>query len=273
MSKIDLTSSEWNDLVFEGRNKNYGAYDMRQNSNKRHITALIIILAFALLVFYLPALIKSIVPKKDDMKMTEVTELSKLPPAEEKKEDQHPIEDLLPPPPPLKSTMKFTPPVIKKDTEVADEEEMKTQEEVLKSDLTISIKDVQGTDEQHGQDIADLAKTVIQEKPVEEKPYVTVEQMPQYPGGETEMRKYIAKSTRYPEVARENGVQGRVVVRFVVSKTGKIENVEVIKSLDPACDKEALRVVSSMPNWTPGRQNGAAVSVYFVVPISFTLGS
>ncbi len=106
----------------------------------------------------------------------------------------------------------------------------------------------------------------------EEKPFVYVEQMPQYPGGDVEMRKFIAKNLKYPESAQKNGIEGRVVIRFVVSKTGKTENVEVIRSLDPDCDKEAVRVISSMNDWRPGKHMGETVSVYFAVPITFTLG-
>ena len=271
MSKINLTSNEWNNLVFEGRNKKYGAYDMRKNSNNRHIKALIIILSLALLAFFLPKLIKTFVPEREKEKMTEVTELSTLKQVETPPEEVKPIEELLPPPPPLKSTIKFTAPVIKKDHEVAEEKEMKDQKEVIKSDLQVSIDDVVGTDEKDGKDIAEL-KEVIQAPVVpKDSTFVTVEQMPQYPGGEAEMRKYIAKTLKYPRIPEENGIEGRVTVRFVVSKTGDVGNVEVYKGVDQYLDKEAIRVIASMPKWIPGKQNGVAVNVYYIVPIVFRL--
>ena len=274
MSKINLTSNEWNNLVFEGRNKKYGAYDMRKNSNNRHIKALVIVLALALFAFFLPKLVKTIIPKKleEELKMTEVTALSNLPPAETPPEEVKPMyEELLPPPPPLKSTIKFTAPVIKKDHEVAEEHEIKDQQEVIKSDLQISIADVKGTNEKDGKDIAELKEVIQAPAVAKDTTFVTVEQMPQYPGGEAEMRKYIAKTLKYPRVAEENGIEGRVTVRFVVTKTGDVNGVEVIKGVDQYLDKEAVRVIASMPKWIPGKQNGISVNVYYVAPIVFKM--
>ena len=85
------------------------------------------------------------------------------------------------------------------------------------------------------------------------------------------MRKHIAKTLKYPRIAEENGIEGRVTVRFVVSKTGDVGNVEVIKGVDRYLDAEAVRVISSMPKWIPGTQNGVAVNVYYIVPIVFKL--
>ena len=98
-----------------------------------------------------------------------------------------------------------------------------------------------------------------------------VEQMPQFPGGEKELLSYIAKNLHYPTVAAENGVQGKVFIRFVVSALGIVEGVEVIRSLDPYCDKEAMRVVAALPQWIPGKQNGRNVPVYYTLPIIFKL--
>lgn len=115
-------------------------------------------------------------------------------------------------------------------------------------------------------------KQVVTQAPVEEeKVFDMVEQMPQFPGGQTELLKYIANHLKYPTIAAENGVQGRVTCQFVVGKDGKVRDVKVIKTLDPYCDKEAIRVIMSMPNWIPGKQNGAAVAVKYTVPITFRL--
>lgn len=111
----------------------------------------------------------------------------------------------------------------------------------------------------------------IEERPIEEKPFVTVEQMPTFPGGEINMHKFIGDNLRYPEDAQKAGIQGRVTIRFVVSKTGAISNATVIRGIDPSCDKEAVRVVKSMPEWIPGKQNGKNVPVYFTLPIIFRL--
>ncbi|MDL2262561.1 TonB family protein [Bacteroidales bacterium OttesenSCG-928-I21] len=276
MSKIDLTSRKWNDIIFEGRNKKYGGYDMRQTSDKRHIIALIIVFALALTVFYLPSLIGTIVPKeKEEVKMTEVTALSDLTEAEKVPEEVKPIVDV-PPPPPLKSSIKFTAPVIKKREEIAEEDEMKDQKDLIQAKETISTHDIVGTDEEHGKDIAELNE-IMQENldaPPGQPAFTIVEQMPQFPGGEGELLKYISKSLRYPAVSQENGIQGKVTVRFVVSKTGEVTNVEILRSsVDGPCDKEAIRVIQSMPKWIPGKQNGVNVNVYYVVPITFRLQS
>lgn len=269
MAKLDLTSKEWCELVFEGRNKDYGAYDMRQNSPKRFNTAMLIVLAAALLVFTLPVLIRIVAPKQEKEVMTEVTTLSQLPEAEVKNNDEIKRVEALPPPP-LKSSIKFTAPVIKKDTEVRDEDEIKSQEEITNAKVAISIADVKGNDELNGKDIADV-KEVAKEAPVEDVPYTAVEQMPQFPGGESQLMSFISKNLKYPVIAQENGIQGRVILRFVVSKTGDIGNVQVLRGIDPSCDKEAMRVIKMMPRWIPGKQNGNSVSVFFTVPVLFKL--
>ena len=177
-----------------------------------------------------------------------------------------------PPPPPLKSSLKFTAPVIKKDEEVPEEEEMKTQAEVTQSKVAISIADVKGNDEIHGQDIADL-REVAQEKPKEEveEIFMAAEQMPQFPGGPAALQEFLAKNLRYPPIAAENGISGTVVVRFAVWKDGSIRNIEVLSPVDRSLDEEAVRVIKSMPNWIPGKQNGNNVSVYFTAPVRFQL--
>jgi len=107
--------------------------------------------------------------------------------------------------------------------------------------------------------------------PQDGKPYSTVDKMPGYPGGESAMQKYISDNLKYPVSAQKAGIQGRATIRFVVEKTGKITDVTVIRGIDPACDAEAVRVVKTMPDWTPGEMKGKAVSVYYTLPIVFRL--
>jgi len=266
MAKIDLTSLEWREIIFQGKNKEYGAYQLRGESNKRHNISMLIITVVTIVALSLPKLIELATPKQKDV-MTEVTTLSTLEKAEVKndiKKQTVAVE----PPPALKSSIKFTAPVIKKDEEVADDEEIKSQQELTDARGSISIADVKGNDE-NGVDIADIKENVTQV--VEEKVWEVIEQMPQFPGGETELLSFIAKSIRYPVIAQENGIQGRVIIRFVVSKTGLVSNVEVLRSLDAACDKEAVRVVKTLPKWIPGKQNGVNVPVYYTLPITFRL--
>ncbi|MBP3768342.1 MAG: TonB family protein, partial [Prevotella sp.] len=98
-----------------------------------------------------------------------------------------------------------------------------------------------------------------------------VEQMPSFPGGKEAMMSYVSRSIKYPTVAEENGTQGLVIVSFVVEKDGSISGAKVIRSVDPSLDKEALRIIRSMPRWTPGKQDGKPVRVKYTVPVSFRL--
>ena len=270
MAKVDLTSNAWCELVFANKNKAYGAYKMRLDSPKRHNWAILIVVIIALIAFCIPTLVRWATPERKEV-MTEVTVLSELEAPEVKQEEFKRVEKVVPPPQAVRSSIKFTAPVIKKDEEVRDEDEIKSQEEITNTKVAISIADVKGNDELNGKDIADLKEVITQAPVEEEKPYVAVEQMPQFPGGDTELLSFIAKNLHYPTIAQENGVQGKVYIRFVVSKSGTVQGVTVLKSLDPYCDKEAIRVIKMLPKWIPGRQNGINVPVYYTVPITFKL--
>lgn len=114
--------------------------------------------------------------------------------------------------------------------------------------------------------------TVVEEEEVEEQQiFQVVEEMPEFPGGMAECMKFLAKNIKYPTIAQENGVQGRVIVQFVVNKDGTIVDPVVVRSVDPYLDKEALRVIKAMPKWKPGKQRGKAVRVKYTVPVTFRL--
>ena len=270
LATIDLTSSEWCQLIFEGKNQAYGAYKMRANSTKRHNLAMFAVLVIALIGFTIPTLLKLATPKQKEV-MTEVTTLSKLEEPEIKQEEMKRVEPVAPPPPALKSSIKFTAPVIKKDEEVHEDNEIKSQEELTSTKVAISIADVKGNDEENGADIADLKQVVTQAEPEPEKVFDMVEQMPAFPGGMQELMVYLGKNIKYPTIAQENGTQGRVIIQFVVERDGTISDVRVARGVDPYLDKEAVRVVKSMPKWIPGKQNGKAVRVKFTVPVMFRL--
>ncbi|WP_071144793.1 energy transducer TonB [Bacteroides ihuae] len=269
MAKIDLTSLEWCELIFKGKNKAYGAYKMRGESAKRHNLAMLIVLVIALVGFSIPTLIKLATPKQKEV-MTEVTALSQLE-EPEVPDEMKKVQPVAPPPPALKSTIKFTAPVIKKDSEVNEDDEIKSQQELTQTKVSISIADVKGNDEANGKDIADLKQVVTQAPVEEDKVFDMVEQMPTFPGGQAELLSFIGKNLKYPTIAQENGTQGRVICQFIVGKDGTVRDVQVVKSLDPYCDKEAIRVIRSMPRWIPGKQNGKPVTVKYTVPITFRL--
>lgn len=160
-----------------------------------------------------------------------------------------------------------------KTTKVNAEDEIKTQDELKETTTAFGQTDFdKGTDDrnvvrEHKEEIV-----VEEKKPVEEnKVFTAVEQMPQFPGGDAELMKHIQKNLKYPPVAMENNIQGRVVVQFVVTKTGKIGEVKVVRSKDPDLDKEAVRVVKTLPDFIPGKMNGQAVAVWYTLPITFKL--
>ena len=101
--------------------------------------------------------------------------------------------------------------------------------------------------------------------------FVVVEEMPTFPGGDKELMKFINSKIKYPESAKENTIQGKVILRFAVLATGKVGNISVLKSVDPVLDKEAMRVVGLLPDWTPGKQGGKPVNVWYSVPVTFQL--
>ena len=173
----------------------------------------------------------------------------------------------------VKSSVKFTAPEIKKDDEVKPEDELKSQDDLSKINTAIGAFDVTGNDEAAGE-VLKAKETIAQPEPPKEeetKVFDVVEQMPSFPGGPSALFEYLSKNIKYPVVAEENGIQGRVIVSFVVERDGSITDVRVVKSVDPSLDKEAQRVVKSMPRWIPGKQNGSAVRVKYTVPVTFRL--
>lgn len=244
---------------------------MRAGARKRNTRATLIVLLLVLAAVFLPLLVKTMVPKQTDTTMDAATNLSQIKEAEIK--DQH-IEKHYEPkkeqPQLIKSSIKFTAPKIAPDNEVNEADEMKSQEELGKSKVSISIADVKGNDEERGKDIADI-KEVITSKPTEEKVYQVVEQMPSFPGGDDALYKYISTHLKYPSRALDQGVEGKVMVRFVVTESGHIGEIQIMRSVDPDLDKEAKRVIASLPKFIPGKQQGKPVSVWFVCPIDFRI--
>lgn len=274
MSKIDLISNAWCDLVFEGKNQAYGAYKLRKGTSKRNLWSIIIVLIAAVAIFSAIA-IKNVIEANQKVAIVTEAKLSKIdktPKVEKKKaapkiEQPKVVEK-------VKSSIKFTAPVIKNDSEVKPEEEMKSQEDLQKTKTTIGAFTVIGNDEIGGE-VLKAKEEIAQPEPPkneeENKVFDVVEEQPSFPGGQGALMAWLRDNIKYPVVAAENAIQGRVIVQFVVGKNGSISNVKVVKSVDPSLDKEAVRVVSSMPNWTPGKQNGTSVNVRYTLPVTFKL--
>ena len=277
MAKIDLISGAWTDLVFENRNQAYGAYVLRKSTGKRNVIAILAVILLAI-ACQIGLTLKNIADEAAAKRqaMQEAVELSALEQKKEAKVErkevvrQENVEKVVEK---VKSSVKFTAPEIKKDNEVRPEDEMKSQDEIMSSKLSVGSFDVKGNDE--GGEVL-KAKEVIATEPVkpkeeENKVFDVVEQMPSFPGGNAALMNYLSQNIKYPVIAEENGIQGRVVVQFVVGKDGHISDVRVAKSVDPSLDKEAVRVVKGMPRWIPGKQNGQAVTVRYTLPVTFRL--
>ncbi len=273
MSKIDLIDNGWVDLVFDGRNQSYGAYKLRKDTGKRNLLSLLVVACVAILIAIGVSVKNVIEASQKKVAVTTDVELSKLAQKKEAKvERKEPIkvEQKQEVVEKVKSSVKFVAPVIKKDEEVNPEEELKSQDELSQNKTAIGALTVVGNDESG--EVLKAKQVVVTEQPKEEtKVFDVVEQMPQFPGGPQALFEYLSSHIKYPVVAEENGVQGRVIVTFVVERDGSITDVRVAKSVDPSLDKEAQRVVKSMPRWIPGKQNGAAVRVKYTVPVTFRL--
>jgi protein TonB len=134
-------------------------------------------------------------------------------------------------------------------------------------DEELIIEDTEATEDTEV-DFSDIQT----EEEVEESPvFFIVEDMPEFPGGDAALNKYLGTSVEYPVIAQENGIQGRVYVKFVINTDGSVTDVQIARGVDPSLDKEALRVVKNMPKWKPGKQRGKAVRVSYTVPINFVL--
>ena len=275
MSKIDLIDNGWADLVFEGKNQAYGAYQLRKNTGSRNLKAIItMFVGFAIIAAIVIAKVSfdNYMASRNAAIETDV-ELQNL--AEKKeikqeKKDEPEVEKIEIER--VKSSVAFTVPEIKKDDEVKEDQEMKSQEELQETNTAIGAFTVEGNDETA--EVKHVEEKIAEPEPVKEeetKVFDVVEQMPQFPGGPNALFEYLSKNIKYPVVAEENGIQGRVIVTFVVERDGSITDVKVAKSVDPSLDKEAMRVVKSMPNWIPGKQNGSAVRVKYTVPVTFRL--
>ncbi len=276
MAKIDIVSNDWSDIVFAGRNQAYGAYQLRRDTSKRNVISIISMLTLAVLVFA-GARFKSAydayqAERLSSMAVTELTNLDE-PKKEAEVKQQIQIEEPEQVVEKVKSSIKFDVPEIKEDDQVKEEDELKTQDELLNSNTAIGAFDVEGNDEENGE-VLKATEVIAQPEPPKQdvqKVFDVVEEMPSFPGGNGALMAWLNENVKYPVVAQENGVSGRVIVSFVVERDGSITDVQVVRSVDPALDKEAMRAVKSMPKWIPGKQNGQAVRVKYNVPVLFRL--
>ncbi len=282
--EVDLSSREWCDLVFEGKNKDFGAYVIRTDSPKRHNKAVLWTIIGAVIFGLLAFGFVKANQYLEERRLAEQGEQEEVlidmsQDAEEPEPEQERLEQPKPEvlPEEVLKSVKVTELQIVEDEKVKKEDEIKTQDELKETETAFGQKDNEkGTEDRNV--TRTLKEEVVvekkEEKPKEEKKeeiFRSVEQMPQFPGGEAALMKYLQSHINYPPMAAENNVQGRVVVQFVVDKTGKVGEVKVVRSVDKDLDREAVRVCKSLPKFTPGRQNGQAVSVWYTLPVTFKL--
>lgn len=280
---VDLSSKEWLDIVFDGKNQEYGAYTLRATSTARHNkSVLIVLIGLAVLLAVLIMVMTGVFQRAEDdgadasVSQEDITLYN--PEEEEVQEEEQqieiPEEKIEMPKEEVANQIQNTIIDVVKDDEVVNE--VKNQSDLKEDNRQMGVQDI-------SDGVDDLTKKVVKEEVivVEEKPkednivYNTanVQQQPEFPGGEAAMYKWLNDHVNYPAQAAEEGVSGRVIVEFIVSRTGAIENARVVRGRHPALDKEALRVVRSMPKWNPGRNNGQAVKVTYHLPVTFRLNN
>lgn len=277
---VDLTSQEWRDLVFEGKNKDFGAYKLRESSVARHTKAIVwVLISVAIILVLLILSVSGVFSKPEEEQITTATvqEVVSYEEAEEEIEEeeeqfQMPEPEEVVAPEEVANQQRITELLIVEDDKLEEEKQVKNTQEVMENEAAAGALDItEGTN--------DLNKTIIKDEVIaepkveDEQPMniAMVEQKPEFPGGEAAMYKYLGDNIVYPSAASEEGIQGRVVVEFVVGKDGSITNVKVVRPRHPALDKEAVRVIKSMPKWIPGRNNGQPVKVTYTLPVTFKL--
>ena len=146
-----------------------------------------------------------------------------------------------------------------------------TQLEIVQDDVEVEDIEINAEVEQNEVIEEYIAPEVVEDDVVEQEIFKIVEEMPSFPGGEQKLMEFVGKNIKYPQIARETGIQGRVFVNFVVEPDGSVSNVSVLRGIGGGCDEEAMRVVKSMPKWKPGKQRGKAVRVQYMLPVNFRL--
>lgn len=281
--EVDIQSQAWCDLVFENRNKEYGAYAVRRNSRRRQIIAIACALVIALLLAFLPGIMGHSQENRDSLAahVSERTVLADFSTPEEPVQPEQPsAPETVPaePLPPPENTVRFVVPKIVASAEITADNKLKSQFEVSKSKASVAKVDFnEGVDRRSSPAVAiDMnavekpkAKPVAIDKPIKKEPVRSPDVEPEFPGGYSALGRFLSENIHYPQPSIDAKVQGQVTLEFVVDENGLISRVKVVRGLDSFCDAEAIRVVRSMPKWKPGRKDGVAVASYFILPVTF----
>jgi protein TonB len=258
MANEKIKAPAFDDIVFETRNKEYGAYKLRKKYNRNLLIGLLIgliILTTAIITPYINA--KAVESKKRAERQVEI----QMQNIEKPNELVAPPPPPPPPPPDAVQQAKYVPPVVVDSVKPEENTQLMTADQAQ-----VEVKD-----EDVNLEVVEQVKEEVKEEEAEPEPFIVVEEMPMFPGGEAALLLYVSDHTQYPEVAKENNIQGKVIVKFCVTAKGTVDRATIAKSIDTALDTEALRVVNSLPLFKPGKQGGKPVPVWYILPINFTL--
>lgn len=273
---VDLSSQEWTSVVFEGKNKEFGAYQLRQGSTSRHNRAVIIVgVVVAVLLAFL-SLFDTIFPEAEEdatAVVVPVEQAAAIQEEEDQKEEDIVVEYEEPEPIVQEAnSIQVTEFLVVEDSK-ADTTKVVSADQLADTETRFGLETITGgTDDANALMVENATEAGTPEpEPAKVYDFASIEQKPTFPGGEEALYKFISDNLRYPVIAQENGDQGRVQVSFVVSETGKITDVKIARGKTPELDKEAVRVVKSLPNFIPGKQNGHPVKCKYILPIVFRL--
>jgi protein TonB len=273
---VDLSSQEWTSVVFEGKNKEFGAYQLRQGSTSRHNIATIIVVCVVVVLLVFLSLFDTIFPEAEEdatAVVVPVEQAAAIQDEEDQKEEDIVVEYEEPEPIVQEAnSIQVTEFLVVEDSK-ADTTKVVSADQLADTETRFGLETITGgTDDANALMVENATEAGTPEpEPAKVYDFASIEQPAQFPGGEEALYKFLGDNIRYPVNAQENGIQGRVVVQFVVTKTGEVGEVKVIRSKDPDLDKEAIRVVKTLPNFIPGKQNGHPVNVWYTLPITFKL--
>ncbi|NVN93665.1 MAG: energy transducer TonB [Bacteroidetes bacterium] len=267
MKTSDIYSHEWCEIVFEGKNHAYGAYELRENTVKRQMFAILIAATLFIGVVGSPMIMKHAKSINNRLITTGVIEISThkfLKPKDNVdgfvKSDKVQSKII--------NTVKFPPTRIVADDNVPDDI-IPTQKALFIDNRTISTATIDDGSTVRGEKA--IGNSVAGINSVDTTTYIFVSQMPAFPGGLEELYRYLKSSVKYPNEARNMGIGGIVYTSFIISSTGSIEDITILRGVGGGCDDEAIRVLKGMPKWNPGKQDGNAVNVKLNLPINFKL--
>jgi protein TonB len=257
MAKGKEKAPDFDEIVFESRNKEYGAYRLRKKYHRNLLIAMvigIIIVSTAIIAPYINA--KALENKQKRAERQVEIKMENLDQPQENVEPPPP-----PPPPPQEQVevVKYVPPVVVDSIKPEDVKQLMTADQ---AQIEVKNEDVSVVEE---------VQEEVQEEEAPQEVFVVVEEMPSFPGGEKALMDFIYANIQYPEIAKENNIQGKVILRFCVTYKGGVDQVQVIKPVDPSLDNEAVRVIKLLPAWKPGKQGGKPVNVWYSVPVTFQL--